>query len=223
MNPLEQLETNTELEFRVADPSDRDAILDEFYRGRLEPGPLFNATGVTQSDVLPVATSWLEHMLPQRLTMLALDQGRIVGMALGEDFSDPWSSKGVELTPAIAPCIALLDRIAHDYYAAHQPPPNHTLNLVVLKVRKEYSGQHISKTFIINGVSILRQRGFKKLIGILSGSKSQYLARSRFGMKLEAEVKYADFEFEGRKPFASITETDSLKVMGLQLVNESNQ
>jgi hypothetical protein len=215
---IEQLEKNSELEFRVADLSYLDAILDEFYRGRLEPGPLFSATGVEQSDVVPVAASWLRHMLPQELTMLALDGGRIVGMAMGEDFSSPWSSKGVALTPAMAPCIALLDKITHEYYDAHRPPPGHTLNLVVLKVRKEYSGQHISKTFVVNGVRILRERGFKKLIGILSGSKSQYLARSRFGFKLEHEVKYADFEFEGRKPLASITETDSLKVMGLTVV-----
>ncbi|ACY14308.1 hypothetical protein [Haliangium ochraceum] len=217
MDPIESLETNSELSFRVADISHLDAILDEFYRGRLEPGPLFNATGVTQADVVPVATSWLEHMLPQRLTMLAFDGDRIVGMAMGEDFANPWSSAGVTLSPAMAPCVAFLDQITREYHAAQTPPPQHTVNLVVLKVRKEYSGAHVSKTIVVQGVPILRERGFRKLIGMLSGSKSQYLAGSRFGFKLEHELRYKDFEYQGRRPFAGITDTESMKVMALRL------
>jgi hypothetical protein len=220
---LQKLATNTELEFRFGNLSDLDAILDAFYRDRLEPGPLFSATGVTQPDVLPVATSWLQHMLPQGLTWLALDRGRIVGLGMGEDFSNPWRSAGVALAPAIAPCIALLDRITHEYHATCRPPPGHTLNIVVLKVRKDYTGRHVTKTFMVDGVPAMRERGFKKVIGILSGAKSQHLARARFGFEIEAEIKYADFEFEGRRPFAGITETDGIKVMGGWMIPEGNR
>ncbi|MEM7292239.1 MAG: hypothetical protein AAF420_02430 [Pseudomonadota bacterium] len=77
-------------------------------------------------------------------------------------------------------------------------------------VAREAGGRGVYKNLRLQAQTLAKIEGFETCVGELSSAATQHVLMNKFGHRVVAEVEFAEFEFDGKKPFASISDPTSI-------------
>lgn len=157
------------------------------YRAYLEPGFFENAR--------------------DGLSLVAIDRASdaVAGLLLAHDLFKPGPQTPIPFQQKYAPIGALGKRLEEEYLNQRDATAGDVLLVDMAAVDPAYGGQGLYLRMREAMSTHARQHGFGYVIGELSSPATQKVVIEKLGHNPCAAVVLADFEHEGKHPFAAIT------------------
>jgi hypothetical protein len=154
-----------------------------------------------------------EQALAERLSVVGVDTrtGEVAGLLLSDDYAA--SAPEGDVPPGIEPLLALLAAL-HDRYAALRPPfgPGEVFHHFILATWPRYQRMGVTQGVGVASAMVGYARGFQRTVCEVTSSVSQRFVLN-FGHRKLDEIRYADFEHEGRRVFAGVDPTASCQLL----------
>lgn len=115
------------------------------------------------------------------------------------------------------PIVALLENLDVWYLENNPVKPGEILHVIMVGVAEEYMNRSIAFDLFMYSYKICKELGFKGGISEVTGKKSQRVGE-KIGAKTLKSVSYKEFDLNGEKPFSSIIDTESIKLMHLNII-----
>jgi len=143
-------------------------------------------------------------MLRENLSVMFLEDDRLVGCLIATELYDV---AGVQVSddPIFAPIGALSAALCAEFLGSVTLTTGETVLIDMAVVAPRAEGRGVYQEMRHEAHRIAKAAGFQSVVGELSSPATQHVVLTQFGHKVVASQTCADFMYEGRKPFASIT------------------
>ncbi|WP_319545935.1 hypothetical protein [Ruegeria conchae] len=150
-------------------------------------------------------------MVSEGLSVVSVDSTtyKILGCLIITEFSHVNAPSGEKTTP-FAPLSALTSELVSRYSRKRDLRRGEAVLVDIGAVALEASGKGIYKAMRKRANQVAHDHGFRFVLGELSSSATQRVVLTRMGHRKIAEVRFSDFEYEGSRPFASISDPESI-------------
>lgn len=174
--------------------------------------PCARALRLSTSDLGPFVALLCRQSPSEGLSTIAVDErtGALLGCLIAEDFTTPLTAEMEAATRFMAPSLAMLNLLRVDVPELRDASLG-TIVYVPL-ITSCIGGQGIGTGLLARTLELARARGFKKVLAEVTGKVSQDLFARKFGHAVRAEVRYADFVYEGRHVFREIDDAPSCQL-----------
>ncbi len=179
---------------------------------------LHSALEISTKEYRCYAAPWFEAMVQQKFSLVALDENtqKVVGCLLACDYANQVSNPSA-VPEKFRPLSALLSQLDHLYSTGGAPLPGERLLVDIAVVHPDAGGKGVYRQLRESVHHIARAAGFQLVIGELSSAATQYVCVNKMGQRICAEISYASFEYEGRRPFASISDPHGIQLVEAEL------
>ena len=147
---------------------------------------------------------------------VAKDFNKVVGGIICNDFKFFIDSvKNVLFSFELEAIIGLLSTLEANYIKQHDPnyKEKSYLYQYATYVEAEYNNQGIATELYRLSEENAKYHGFKKLITISTGLKSQYIRINKLNFQVMNSIDYKTFIFKGHNVFADIQEVNDCKLL----------
>ncbi len=183
--------------------------------------PLHRALDIAGIEYLAyLSPQWRNYAFgDQSIALMALNvtTNELIGCLI----AIPYDSQLVHFdkTPTrLRPITALLRQLEQDYERLRSRQSAGALLVDIAVVKDDLKGNGYYKQLRSAVQQKAREAGFGCVLGELSSVVTQHVCVQKMGHKVLAEIKYADFMFEGAYPFAVIEEPASIQLVGCSLI-----
>ncbi len=192
-------------------PDDSEAAFELATQVFIEGSTLHLALGIGLEEYREYLRPSFEAMIAEELSVAAWDDtsGEMVGCVIATDFHqhlNPTIAKNCKF----APLAALTRKLCAQYQRVRTIKPRDAVLVDMGVVASSHAGKGIYQAMRHAAQSIAKEKKFTSVIGELSSASTQHVILNKFGHQKLAEVKFSDFEFEGQRPFRTITEPESI-------------
>jgi hypothetical protein len=182
-------------------------LADTFSQG--DPPAL--ALGFSPAEMLQMLLPLMNDLVDEQLSIVACELNgnqRVVGCLLNERFGNPppaaWDQ---DILNRFSPVFALLEELDSKFFAEHSDyDAAHYVHEFMLGSHPACGGRGIGSGLLQASQMVGKARGLRGAIAEATGPISQHVFVEKFGYSAKATVAYQSFEFQGSKPFASITQ-----------------
>ncbi|XP_077980684.1 uncharacterized protein LOC144435912 [Glandiceps talaboti] len=196
------------------DVEEATQVLSDAFTGR---EPLTVCLGIKVNDDIANTKRHCEKAAQDGVSMVAVDttQSKIVGVATTFTMkSAEEKDDGLPPLRIFRPILALLNRLVrcfmkHPEYGSI--PTHKIIHFQKLGVHKDYAGHGIGTMLRKSNTQLARSKGCEMAIATATAPATHKMY-TRLGFTELYEIKYEEFEFEGRRPFESVTECNSAKL-----------
>ncbi|MGB0507460.1 MAG: hypothetical protein ACPGGK_14805 [Pikeienuella sp.] len=169
---------------------------------------LHRALGIGLEEYRAYLHDGFMAMVVEGLSVVAVEDGDLLGCMIVTDFHQ---HLGVSEAPdRFAPLAALTGELCRQYQQVRNIGPGEAALVDMGAVSSRAGGKGVYQKLRDAAQDRARQRGFRRIVGELSSAATQHVVLNRLGHEKLAEVRFADFEFGGAKPFAGIGEPESI-------------
>ncbi|MEM7075195.1 MAG: hypothetical protein AAF484_08920 [Pseudomonadota bacterium] len=149
-----------------------------------------------------------DAMVAEGLSVMVVEpvSQRILGCLIVTAFAPPVGGANHRF----APLAALTSELVARYRQKRQLRPGEAALVDMGAVAPEVSGGGLYKAMRDRAHHTARKRGFRFVLGELSSAATQHVVLGRMGHRAMAKVAFAEFEYQGARPFASIKTPESL-------------
>ncbi len=161
------------------------------------------AAGLSAEEMEGLLRLISPRIIAQGFSVVARQQGQLVGALLCQDFAAPVHVEGDSISPKFRAIFAMLQEMDEYYRGRHNPSRGQVLHVFMLAVDSAAAGQGIAQGLVNTALNNASGRGFKKAVTEATGEVSQHIFR-KLGFLDRYSVSYQEFRFEGNKPFSSI-------------------
>ena len=142
-----------------------------------------------------------------------MSSNEIIGVVLSSDLSESVNAEKSPDETLENPISALIHSLNSSYFTKGTLEENTYLNIKFVATNGDFKGKGVVTELISTCIKAAQERGFKYAQAEATGNISQHIFTSRFGFEEKASIKYTEFEFDGKKPFATITEHEGIKLL----------
>ena len=177
---------------------------------------LHRALNIPLGEYTRYMTEPVLSLLAEELSFVAVDSedGSICGCILAGEYPAAAKSNDSSITPEfIKPVNALLTELDRLYLEQRSVKPGTALLVDIAVVSSKAAGQGIYTRLRQTVHKAGPERGYRVIVGELTSAATQYTCVKKFGHRLICEIPYKAFEYNGRYPFASITEPASIQLV----------
>ena len=177
--------------------------------------PTTKAVGGTPEDFHYMMTIFCQACVEEGLSLIAKDKhtGQIIGNAISKDFLT-FPQEGLEkISPALLSGFSIFEKLENDYKAQHPVKQGELCHLLSLGVLESFRLSNIGTELVLKAHDLAQKHQFKGVIAQVSNPISQHILLNKFGYEEVDAISYQDFEYQGRKIFSSITETESCQLV----------
>ena len=172
----------------------------------VEHGTLHRALGADLETYRAYLRPEFQAMVDEGLSVCAVDpSGRMLGCMIVVDFHGPLRAAPGR-HPVFAPVSALMSALGAAYARQYTIAPGEVILIDMGAVVTEATGAGVYRAMRAKVQRIAGTRGFRRVVGELSSAATQHVVLNRLGHKKIAEIAFAGFEHQGKRPFASITD-----------------
>ncbi|XP_070558466.1 uncharacterized protein [Ptychodera flava] len=195
------------------DVEEATRLLADAFTGR---EPLTVCLGIKAKDDLSYAQRICERAAQDGVSMVAQDTMRkkIVGVATTFAMRNQEDDDVIKPLRIFRPIHALLNRLVrcftkHPDYA--NVPLSKIAQFIRLAVHPDYTGRGIATMLREANARLANSKGFRMAIATATAPATHKMY-AKLGFVELHEIRYEDFEFEGRRPFEGVTECKSAKL-----------
>ena len=196
---------------RPLDPAQTDAAFTLATQVFVEGSTLHRALGIALPDYRAYLRPSFEAMVRESLSMMAIDEDRLVGCLICTDFHAPsLPAPKTPIAETFAPLTALTQALGALYTAQRPLKPGEALLVDMAAVSPLANGRGLYRRMREAAQAHAATRGYRVAIGELSSAATQHVILTTMDHRKRAELFFNDFAHEGRYPFASITTPPSI-------------
>lgn len=175
---------------------------------------IFQVLGITMDEFLIFSEILCKKAAIDGLSFVAKDQqtDQLVGCFIVEDFITILPESMDRVTSKFEPISTLLGQLDENYKKQHLVQENEILHGFMLGVYKDYTGKGIGRNLTQMVYALGKIKKYKGIIAEAIGPISQKIFYNQ-GYELIDSVKYAEFEFKQKKPFAKMTNGESCQLV----------
>lgn len=174
--------------------------------------PLAVAVGQTADEIVSMLALTAPDALAERLSILASVGGQVVGVAFATSFTWLPSDAAAANSPNYAPIGALLEELEQDFSARPRDELERCVHIHMLAVESTYRDRKIGRELLRLCVENARARGMTAAVSDATNPASRRTFEAA-GFTAIGQTDYAQFAFEGRKPFAGIESAARMALM----------
>jgi len=206
--------TMTEIECRVFQSSDTDAVVHLLAKAFSATEPPAVAMGLTQHEIENFVGLLCPKAAAEGLTIVAhaVDSEQIAGVMLTDDFAAPPELAAGQFSEKFLPIFAMLETLDGQYRTKRSIAPGEHLHLFMLGVDERFAGRGVAQEMVSACIANGYQKGFQHAVTEATGVVSQHLFR-KLGFREQLRVSYRDYQYDGRSVFASIRGHDATILM----------
>jgi len=207
------------LVYDVLRESDTDQMVDCIINTFAKDDPLSLAAGLSPLDLKAfIINVILNDCLASGCSIVARDVEKniIAGAVLISDFGDE-SEPDISLLPEnFMPIVMILGALEDQLRNDREIKKGELLHVIMGGVRLEYMKKGLLQNLLAKGSVLAKKSGFTGAFSEATGRISQFVA-AKVGSKVLYEIKYSEFDFDGRKPFFPISGEGSCKLVFIEL------
>ncbi len=177
--------------------------------------PTTKAVGATPEDFHYMMKIVCQACVDEGLSVIAKDKntGKIIGNTISKDFLT-FPQEGMDnISPALLSGFSIFKKLENDYKAQHPVKRGELCHLLSLGVLEPFRLANIGTQLVLEAHQLAQKHQFKGVIAQVSNPISQHILLNKFGYEKLDAIEYQDFEYQGRKIFSSITETESCQLV----------
>ena len=142
------------------------------------------------------------------LSLMATDQdsGELMGILVVRDFSKQRFAGALPHQDKYDQISALFEELEAIYLQTRQPAAGDALLVDMAAVPSAHAGKGIYQALRAEISNRAKSLGYKYIIGELTSSATQKVVLEKMGHRKCAEIAFAEFTFQGTRPFASISD-----------------
>ena len=198
-------------EFAVLDDTHLQSAFELATEVFVRGSTLHKALGIGLEEYRTYLRHSFEEMVLEGISIVAIDDdcGEVVGCMIATDFY-----KCINLSSdghaKFEPLAHLSNALCGQFLQSRSIGPGETVLVDMGAVSPKFEGKGIYKEMRKLVHQTARHAGFRQILGELSSSSTQHVILGKLGHRKVAEIAFADFEHEGKFPFSSITEPQSI-------------
>ena len=167
---------------------------------------------------------FFQKLLPKAeaegLTTVAIDEasGEVVGAMVSDDIGEPPPCDFEDIHEGFGPIFTLLEKLDNWYLENRpEPKPGEYAHFFMIGTLVGYKTRNIGFHLLDLAVANAKARGYKYGLAEVTGRISQHLFINRCGFVRHHEIFYRDYEFNGQRVFASISDHPSSMLVARDL------
>lgn len=170
--------------------------------------------GLTQADVERFVALLAPKAATDGLTVVARssEEEQIVGVLLTDDLMAPPELDASNISDKFLPILTMLDALDETYRSGRSIRPGQSLHLFMLGVDPHFAGRGIAQQLVAACLANGRQKGYTHAVTEATGVVSQHVFR-KLGFTDRLRTAYQDYEYGGRRVFASIRDHEATILM----------
>ncbi|MFK5977616.1 MAG: GNAT family N-acetyltransferase [Rhizobiaceae bacterium] len=215
---MDKAEPNLEFTISIASSADvvDMAILLGGIFSKSEPPAV--AAGFPASKIEELAKVFGEKSVRENLSVVARssDTGDTVGALLAHDFGTPPPDEIGPLVPTFEPLLAFLGQLEDKYRTTHTIAEGDFVHVFMIAVDDAWSGKGIAQQLLQACMSNGASNGYRFALTEATSDLSRHVFRN-IGFQELHFASYEDFEFQGTRPFASISDHKGCALMEMKI------
>lgn len=203
--------------YSVLSASERDEMTELLATVFSQHDPPAVAVGLTPEEFGAFVSLWCEKAVVEGLTIVARSpSGEIMGALLTEDSAGPQPEGLDDLSPKFDPVFDLLGGLDAEYRTGREMAPGTSMHLFLLGVSPPFGGRGVAQRLVQECLANGIRRGYRCAVTEATNKRSQHIFRKQ-GFVERVHRSYAEHQFEGASPFASIAAEGGPILMDLDL------
>ena len=198
-----------------ADLGDMAALLGDVFSRREPPAV---AAGFPAPMIEKLVAVFGAKSVREKLSVVArsTQTGEMVGALLGHDFGTPPSNEIEPLVPTFEPLIVFLDQLEDPYRAAGTIAAGDFIHIFMIAVADNWSGKGIAQQLLQACMGNGAQRGYRTAVTEATSEVSRRVFQN-IGFQEQHFARYETFDFQGARPFASISDHKGCALMDMMI------
>lgn len=167
--------------------------------------PMTHYVKMDYHSFLPFAEAVVRKAARDQLSIIALDQDRVIACALVEDFMHPLNID-FEMDPKFKYIFSLLEKISGEFFKDKKIPSRLIAHLFISAVDAKYRGLGISKQVNFRAMALAEKHKYAFMLSELTNYINEKgIIPHLKGAKLQIGSQvYQDYIFEGTRPFENL-------------------
>lgn len=166
--------------------------------------------GITFEEFFPFAVAFCTQAVESKFGIVAEDlaTGKVAGIAVMQDLitEEVEDEEFSAMIRPLEPIFGLLDDMLLKYIDARQVFISGEAAIIyIIGVDADFKRTKIGSTLTDTSLELINNYGYKTVIGEATSYASQEMVR-KYGFEDMFEIKYREFEMDGIRPFANLTE-----------------
>jgi hypothetical protein len=168
--------------------------------------PMTKFINVTYDEFKPFAEIVVAKAIEDKMSVVALDKGRVVACTVVEDLVDPAPLDLNKLTPKFKYIFSLLEQISGPYFKDKKINKNQIAHLFITAVHPDYFHQGLSRQVNFQSIFAAKKRKYNLMVSELTHWFNEkglvkYLPHAK---QILGTMVYNDYELEGHRPFKGL-------------------
>lgn len=167
--------------------------------------PMTQYLAMDQKKYLQFATNVAENAVADGLSIIALDQDKVVACALVEDFAAMHEINS-QFDPNFRYILALLEQLGEDFFKDKQFQKNYIAHLFITAVDEKYRRQGLSTQINFRAMNLVASKGFEFVYCELTNIYNEYgiVHHLKNQPRLIGACTYQDFHVDDLQPFKNL-------------------
>lgn len=182
-----------------------DQVTDLFTRSFCRSEPMTHYLRMDEKKYRAFAHAVTEQASRDQLSAIALDNDRVIAIALTEDIAKP--GEIIDFDPKFIYILSLLEKLGKDFFIDKNFQTGNIAHLFITAVDAEYRHKGLSKQVNFRAMDIAAQNGFDYTYCELTNyyNEKGIIPHLKHPSQLIGSCFYQDFIYEDIKPFAHLS------------------
>ncbi len=192
---------NTNYHCKILTNQYAEQVIDVFTRAFCHDEPMTNYLHMDETKYREFAREVTNKAIEDELSIVALDEDKVIALALVEDLADPGSIP--DFDPKFNDILALLDTLGGDFFKEKNFPSKHVAHLFITAVDENYRSEKLSTLVNFSVMDIAAQKGFDFMYCEFTNflNEKGTVPHLKNKKRLIGSQSYSNFSVNGNKPF----------------------
>lgn len=208
--------------YRPMGPADLDNVI-TLLADTFITEPMESLLEISFDEFAAVIGHEIEPVVEQGLSLVTEDSqsGELVGVTITHDAYPLKPYLPGPRCDKYRPISAMINPLHHEHVHTQTSGPGELLYIFISGVKPAYQGRGIVKQQVKQLMQLASDRGFSEARLISTGPASNGLYQ-KLGFERIAHAPFAEFDFQGERPFASLTSLGGFTVLTRNCHHPSN-
>lgn len=191
--------------FEVLQDRHIDEVVDVFTKSFCRSEPMTKYLEMDEKKYSVFARAVCEKARDDQISIVGLDNGKVIACALSEDLMDPGAIP--DFDPKFIYILALLESLGERFFPDKTFKPKHIAHLFITAVHEDYRGLGLSKQVNFRAMDLAAQKDFSLLYCELTNVYNEIgiMRHLKNPKRLIGSQIYNEFIHNGIKPFAYLS------------------
>lgn len=192
-------------EYKINELTDeyKQQTIELFTKSFCDSEPITKHLNIAYEDYIPFSTAVVTKAIKDGLSKIILDKNNhVVACAIGEDVADRFQPD-IHQYPKLKPVFALLDSLSKETFDNKEFIKGKIVHMWIAAVAPEFRSQRVYTELCMICVESAMRKGYDFAYSDFTNEQSEKITH-HFKVRLCNKINYADFIYEGKKPFAQL-------------------